>query len=299
MKTIQFGKRYVNIPTQFTELSTHQLVRTIELQSAELTVTQFNVLQILNLLKVNSRPWLKWFFLKNEYLIPCLDKLTFGLFTWTKTSFSEEDFHELCQLSIPFQKQDKFPLDNPFPELRIGFRNTLVGPEKLFANLTFRQFRKAEEYFIRYFANHEFEDLNHFLAWLYLPKSKISATYQTQNTTEIRSRQFSKLNINKGLTILYFYLATREKITKLYPYLYPKTGIISLKRTPNQIKTDFEKSVRMLSGNITKDEITDLQNVHDALAHLNDKAKEVHDLQESIKKQKSWPKPKSPPILRI
>lgn len=287
MKTIQFGKRFVNIPTQLTELSTAQLVRTVELQYAELTTTQFNVLQILNLLKVDSRPWLKWFFFKNEYLIPFLDKITFGLFTWTKTGFSEEDFHELCQLSIPFQKQDKFPLDNPFPELRIGYRNPLVGPEKLFANLTFRQFRKAEEYFMRYFANHKLDDLNQFLAWLYLPKSKDAAAYQNPTMVEFRSRQFTELNINKRRTILHFYLATREKITQLYPYLYPKSGIKTLKRTPNQIKTDFEKSVRILSGNITKDEITDLQNVHDALAHLNDKAKEAFDLEESIKKRKS------------
>ena len=285
MKTIQFGKRYVNIPTQFTDLSITQLVRTVELQCAELTTTQFNVLQILNLLKVDSRPWLKWFFLKNDYLIPLMDKITFGVFKWKQVKFSKEDFHELCQLSIPFQKQDKFPLDNPFPKIRIGFHNTLVGPEKLFANLTFRQFRKTEEYFVRYFANHNPQDLAMLLAWLYLPKCKDSTVYQNTKMVEIRSRQFAKFNVNKKLTILYFYLATREKLTKIYPYLYPKSGIVTKKRTPNQVKTDFEKSIRILSGNITKDEITDLQNVHDALAHLNDKAKEVYDLEQHHKNQ--------------
>ena len=286
MKTIQFGKRYVNIPTQFTELSTTQLVRTVELQYAELTVTQFNVLQILNLLQVDTRPWLKWFFFKNEYLIPALDKITFGFFTWTKTTFSEEDFYELCQLSVPFHSQDKFPLDNPFPELRNGFGNLYIGPEQLFANLSFRQFRKAEEYFMRYFTSNNTDDLNKFLAWLYLPKSKNITQYQSDAYTQIRAKQFSTLNINNGRTILHFYLATREKLTQIYPYLYPKTVLKVQNRTANQIKADFEKSVRLLSGNITNDENTDLQNVHDALAHLNDKAKEVHDLEEHIKKQK-------------
>jgi len=287
MKTIQLGKKRINIPTQYTDLSTPQLVRTVELQNANLTVTQFNVLQILNLLNIEKNPYLKWFFFKNEYLIPFLDKITFGKFSWSIQEFSPEDFHELCQLSVPFHTQTKFPLDNPFPEIRIGFRNPMRGPEKLFANISFRQFRKSEEYFVKYFSTNKLEDLDKLLAWLYLPKSKDSSPYQNTKMVEIRSSQFARLNINKRLTILYFYLATRDKITQLYPYLYPKkTSLKTKKPTANEIRADFEKSVRILSGNITLDEATDLQSVHDALSHLNDKAKEAHDLEQLYKNHK-------------
>jgi hypothetical protein len=285
MQTIQFGNKSLQIPTQLTELNTKQLVRYVQLINAKLTIPQFNVLMILNLLQVQEKAWLKWFFFKNEYLIPFLDKLTFGLFEWTIVKIDDEDFYELSLLSENFHQIETFCLENPIPKIK-----WLVGPQMLLSNISFRQFRKAEEFYAKYNNDKSEANLNTLLAWLYLPFWSKKRS-QTPQKAAKRANIISKLPLEKRLTIFYFYLETRNKLTKIYKDLYTSTetdndGKVRKKVQPVKIKMDFEKAVRALSGNINQDESTDLQYALDALAHLNDRAEEIRLLKEAAEKQK-------------
>ena len=279
MQTIQFGNRFLKVPTQLTELSPKQLVRYVQLINAKLTITQFNVLMILNLLQVQERAWLKWFFFKNEYLIPFLDKLTFGLFEWTVITIDDEDFYELTLLSANFHNIETFCIENPVPKIK-----WLVGPQMLLSNVSFRQFRKAEEFFAKYTNDKSEAHLNSLLAWLYLPFWSKKRS-QTPQKAAKRAKMIGKLPIEKRLTIFYFYLESRTKLTKIYKDLYNSVDTDDSKKTqkvqPIKIKMSFEKAVRALSGNINQDESTDYQFALDALAHLNDRAEEVRLLKEA------------------
>ena len=290
MKRIQFDKRILSIPTEIGELNPQQIIRLVELQNASLTIIQFNVLNMLNILDVKNTPWLKWYFFKNEYLIPALDKITFGFFTWKVKTINPDDLYLLCTAFPAFQKDDNFPLDNPIPKLKYDIFNYSYysGPTKLFNNITFRQFRKAEEYFVKYFDKKQVADLDLLVAWLYTNNSNNPTLSLNPNIVNIRAKRISKIAHAKKLTILYFYLANREKIMKLYKYLYPQKRTTTPLKPRNyyQIKTDFEKSLRLLSPDITRDEQTDFQNVHDALAHLNDKCEETHKIEELYKNQR-------------
>ncbi|MEA5458698.1 hypothetical protein VB796_06605 [Arcicella sp. LKC2W] len=280
MQTIQFGHRLIKVPTQLSELNSKQLIRYVQLINAKLTIPQFNVLMILNLLQVQERAWLKWFFFKNEYLIPFLDKLTFGLFEWTVITIHEEDFYELTLLSANFHQIETFALENPIPKIK-----WLVGPQMLLSNVSFRQFRKAEEFFARYTNDQSEDNLNTLLAWLYLPFWSKKAS-QTPQKAAKRAKIIGKLPLEKRLTIYYFYLESRTKLTKIYNDLYNSTeidneGTVIKKIQPIKIKMSFEKAVRILSGNINQDESTDYQYALDALSHLNDRAEEVRLLKEA------------------
>lgn len=279
MQTIQFGNRFLEVPTQLTELTPKQLVRYVYLINAQLTITQFNVWMILNLLNVQENIWFKWFFFKNEYLIPALDKLTFGLFEWTIVVIDNEDFHELSLLSNKFHQFENFCLENPFPKIK-----WLEGPAMLLSNISFRQFRKAEEFFARYMNDQSEASLNMILAWLYLPMWAKKSS-QTPEKAMKRAKIFAKLPLEKRLTIYYFYLESRNKLTKIYSDLYKAAEEQETKNSkkvqPVKIKMGFEKAVRALSGNINQDESTDYQFALDALAHLNDKAEEVRLMKEA------------------
>lgn len=289
MKTLMFGKRTIRIPEKIAELSTEQLVRFVELQHAGLTTVQYNVWMMLNILDVNRRAWLKWYFFKNEYLIPALDKITFKIFTWKVKTIDPEDLYELCTSFPEFQTVDNFPLQNPFARLKIGgfIIKTLLGPTELLANLTFRQFRKAEEYYAKFLQKKDNEALNFLIAWLYIPEGQNLKFALHPDTVATRASSIANMPHTKKITILYFYLANREKVTKLYPYIYPRKKS-ALKSTTTvrsyiQIKRDLEKAVRILSPNINQDEETDFQDVHNTLAHWNDKAEEIDRIQEQIK----------------
>ncbi len=289
MKTIQFGSKTLQIPTQISELNKIQLMRFVELQNAGLTIVQFNVLMMLNILDVQNRPFLKWYFLKNEYLIPFLDRITLGYFTWKVKTILPEDLYLLCSSFSEFQ-QEKFPLETPFQRFLLGWSGLVYAPEKLLSNLTYRQFRKCEELFFKYLDKKRGSeiDLNYLIAWLYLPNNMTIEYNLGSHAVDRRAKDIGKFSLGKRLSILNFYLSNREQVVKFYPYLYPqkrKGSFPSKPQTYQQIKADFEKSVRVLSPNITMDEATDLQNIHDALSHLNDKAEEIIKLKEMYEEQ--------------
>lgn len=276
MQTILFGTRYIQVPTQLDELSSKQLIKYVELSSAKLTIEQFNMFMLLNILDIQNKAWLKWFFFKNEYLIPFFDTITLGFFKWKVTVIDDEDLHELSLLSENFHKVDKFTLNNPIP--RIGL---LSGPGTLFNNITFRQFRKAEEYYVKYVNSKNENDLNTLIGWLYTLPLLPNSLKLTSEMVERNKKFFvEKLSSPERLAILYFYLENRIAITKIYRALYPKSAGKSKAKKVSHIKTkmDFEKALRLLSGNINYDEKTDFQPCLDALAHLNDNAEEVEKI---------------------
>lgn len=282
MKKMQFGKRIINVPTTFEELSNKQIIRWADLVSANLTITQFNVLMFLNLVNDNR---MKWFFFKNEYLIPIMDKVTFGVFNWKVQKFDNEAFHEATLICEAFHDQHKMPFQNPVSYLG-SISNILIGHDTLFNNLCFKQFRKAEEYFAKYLDTKDEYALNHLIATLYREENMDLAL--SLSTKQILKRVKRIGNIDRAYKMAIFnnYFVNRMAITQVYKFLYKQDGkTTNAKLNPHKIKLDLEKSVRAVAGNVNQLEDTDLKPAHDVLAYLNDEAEQAQKILDQQKSQ--------------
>lgn len=283
MIAIQIGKKIVHVPSSFKELDQEQYFKWCELMHAQLTQVQFNLLMLFNLLKWEKRFYLKAILFK-ELFIKILDKITFGVFTFTVYSFDMEQFTEVTELSELFSTKVELPTENYLPTFRIGLKS-FIGPEKHLTNICFRQFRKAEEYFALYHHTGKMKYLNMLISWLYLPSLLhqtpfLKARILSFRTALIRANTVGKLAEPKKIAILYFYAANRALIAKRYKALYEKEvdDDTPQKFSATLMRAGFEKSLRYLSGNVNHDEQTDFQAALDVLAHLNDKAEQAKEL---------------------
>ncbi len=288
MIAIQIGQKVVHIPSNFKELEQDQYFKWCELMHSELTQVQFNLLMLLNLLKWHKSILLKSIIWK-EYFFKVLDKITFGVFTYTIQTFDMEELTTVAELSELFSTNIQIPLDNYLPSFRIGLKS-YIGPEKHFTNITFRQFRKAEEYFALYQKTKKEEYLNMLISWLYTPSLLHNTPFfkksLTFSNTSKRSKTINKLAEAKKISILYFYAANRSELTKIYKELYDRSADDSEKEkfSVARMRAGFEKSLRLMSGNVNNDEQTDFQAALDVLAHMNDKAAQALELKKMYEK---------------
>lgn len=286
MIAIEIKNRIIHIPSSFDELENEQYFRWCELMHAGLKQSNFNVLMLINLLKWNSHIFLKaviW----REKLYKFLDKITFGVFVFTIQDF---DIEEVAELSEIFSEKIELPIKNYLPKILLN-GISYIGPETYFANITFRQFRKAEENFAIYQRTKNIENLNLLIAWLYVPnvfykEYLFQKKYLAFGSTQARAKALSKIKESHKIAILYFYAANRSKLCTIYKDLYDTEDDDTTQQkkvTVKSIRMGFEKSLRALSGNVNNDEKTDFQPALDVLAHLNDKAEQAKILRKLYK----------------
>ncbi len=96
---------------------------------------------------------------------------------------------------------------NFVPALRLGFLNTLRGPAPGLTDITFLQYKDANNYYRAFHENYNEADLNHLIAVLYRPvRFGIKKKYNPSKTEKLAAK-ISKLPIATRWAIFLFYAA--------------------------------------------------------------------------------------------
>lgn len=207
MNTLVIGNIQLSLPSKLDELSKKQLRKIYAIQDVELESWQFNQFLFRVLIGKNLKLW--FFLAYNSYLIPVFDFLTFRLFVWKQKYISVDDWHDCAELYTEFLGDRKQNLTkNPFKLVRHKW-SWLRGPQDKFANVSYGEFIKADEFFLVYQATKKVEYLEKMIAVLWRPYLWKRAKFSIEKLSR-HVHIIQKLSTTDKELILLWYVGCRK-----------------------------------------------------------------------------------------
>jgi len=231
MNTITFGKKSFQIPGNWNELTSAQLILLAQAfgTSAELEEIKIKLLFYFTGIRVlrkksitvDNQPcyWLKY---KNKsFIVPAYS-----------LSFVTKPFISF------FKQENEAFIINPLltrqllPEIKISFRKQIYGPSDGLSNLTFAEFIHAETAYAQYLKTNDEKQIDRLIAILYRPAGKIKPGDKNWNG-DIRepfndylideyAGALLKINPTLKRAIRWYYEGCKVHISQLFPFVFKK-----------------------------------------------------------------------------
>jgi len=186
LEKIYIGNMEFYIPFHIAQLSAEQFLVLLSISKMDSSIEQTQLLLFISLLEspvnwVNVMK-LRWFWLKNLKIIPLMDWLTFGKFTWKKQVIDPETLSQKAEMFTKFYFADNFELtSNPIKKLykkRFNwFRKRLriydsARPDTL-SDFKLKDFIETEEAYFNFITQKDEDSLTKIIQVLYKnPKIK-------------------------------------------------------------------------------------------------------------------------------
>jgi hypothetical protein len=294
MKTVFLNKTAIHFPSDLNECTPRQLelMMTLTHQKMGIHLAKFNLL--MGFFRHN---WaLLWLFFKNDIVIPCLDFITFGKFTFTQNTLTEAQLIDLLRISSEFiQDKETYLTKQLFPKIQLQkswhfwTRKTLYGPQDELQNILFKEFIPLDFMYLMYIKTREVSYLNKLCAILYRPCNQAFIDDESINQ---RAELMNHLAITKRLAIFEFVHGCRQSFINKYEYLFPKKNSDGTEKeefTLDSIINQYHTWQAVPAEFADKpDEINTQENVklHTVLRFLNHKAKKNEELKEELARRK-------------
>lgn len=215
MNQLHLDNRVFQVPGNVNELSGRQLVWIAGLENG---APNMHLLFGLLMHPANgwSRVWLAWYFCFNLALVPFLDKLTCGIFTWTISLPTTDDVTDAIGFLTEWMATDDRPLVMP-PVQRFWW---LVGPKAGLSDLSFGQFLEAEQIF---YCLDDAGSLSRLMAVLFLPIwvrwfPSLKHWYLVEHRISVRQRLIERrISKHRQMAVSQFYAGSRRAMVILNP----------------------------------------------------------------------------------
>lgn len=292
MKINKLGNTPFSFPEEMNELTARQLQVII---SFTFNKTDIKESKIEILKAFFYRNWgILWLFLKNEKLIPLIDFLTFGLFTFNQYVLGEGSLIDMIRSASSFLlESDSHFTKQLFPIIQVRekrfsiWRQKLFGPEDELKSITFKEFISLDFFYQLYAKNQEEKHLNKLCAIMYRPKNE---AFKDDDSINKRAALFERVPFITKLCIFQFYDGCRKEIVENNEDLFPKKKETD---TPKEITTDsiieqYEmwKAVPAEFSDKPND-VSEQENVllHQVISFLNHKAKRNEEIKQQLEKK--------------
>jgi hypothetical protein len=299
MVKLLLDKTPIDFPTKFNEFTAKQLEIVMAMYHHKIEIPNAK----LEILKAFFfRNWrLLFLYFKNEKLIPILDKLTFGVFTFNQRIITEAELIDFIRLSSRFIFDSENLLTKQIlPQITVSKGNfyhpktTLIGPRDELINLTFEEFIPSDFMYRMYIKTQEEEYLNKLIAILYRPKAKQvngidrREPFIDDESIEQRANLIAHLPITQRLIIFGFYDGCQKELIEKNPDLFPKTQGRAEFTTESVIAS--YQSWRSVPAEFA-DKPDDIRNQETVLLHtvfrfLNHKAKRNKEIKAELENQR-------------
>ena len=293
MKTNHLDTVSFQFPEELNELTARQLEIIIGFIHQNLEIKTAK-LKILNAFFYHN--WaILWLFFKNDTIIPFLDWVTFGVFTWTQRSLGEGSLIDMIQSASSFLFESEnyltkqlFPCLNLKPKGILKRKINLYGPLSELIGFTFKEFIVADFQYRMYTKTRDEKHLNKLCAILYRPKNQ---AFNDDDSIDLRAALFESIYLVKKLAIFQFYDGCYKQIVDNHEHLFPKPkeGKEKTEVTVTSIIAQYEiwKSVPAEFSD-KPDEVSKQEDVslHNVIRFLDHKAFQSEKLREQAERNK-------------
>lgn len=219
MNTLKIENITLQLPGKLDEMNSSQLEEVFSIKDVDLQDWQARLVLFKVLVGQNTRFW--WFRLWNEKIIVFLDRLTFGLLVLKQRILDSDDWYDLMFFYTDFLFDSKQNLTrNPYPFIWLKGR-FYRGPKGRFQNLTFGEFVRADEYFLKYQTTKEEKYLDRMIAvmWRFGIRERQKFDF---DTVEKRIPVLSQLSQAQKQVILVWYIGCRKILEREFKHIYPE-----------------------------------------------------------------------------